>query len=331
MTFKFLAADGLSSALEAISPVLSEVVGCSLKLSEEGDYYPGTNSRIATLTSSVEKGVLLGMLRILSITSQCGPGASKPGSLRLTVIMPLKSISMLIGVKGANIHALMKTSGAHVQVEGEAFGFSRGKSPSYDRLVHATGSQRTLETATNRLVECVQEFVDHPWFPKWAARTNADRCEQGSCDMKVCKVLKDVKNHRRGSGEDPEAPVSDEESQMLGKGCNVTPGMMTMPNGGMGSMVGLGSMGAVGCMGGMTASMGGMNCINGMSCMGGMGGMVMVPMIPMGMMGMGAIPTMACMSMVPMNPMATANPQTGQDITTEEKESNPFGDLSICQ
>lgn len=119
-----------------------------------------------------------GMKKVLTIVVQCAACASnRPGEFQLTAVMPAKSCAMLIGVKGQNIKDLVKTSGAHVHVTGEALGFTTGSGPGGDKLVTVKGNYAGLENAILRLVECVLEFQDQPWFPDWVVRTNADRYE----------------------------------------------------------------------------------------------------------------------------------------------------------
>lgn len=279
MTFKFLAPEGLSNALEAFVPVIADVLEGSLRISDETDLYPGTGCRIVTISSHVEKGVLLGMLRILSIVSQCRACISNTGELRLTVVMPAKSISMLIGVRGTNIHMLQKSSGAHVHVEGEALGFSRGRGPSFDKLVHSTGTQQAQENVIARLIECVEEFMDQPWFPKWASRTNIERVENEMCDTKTCNI------DEFGKGDGIVLKNSAENCAVGG-----WPLM-----GGMGNVTGS-------CVGNRNAPlMCGMGSM-GMGSMGmGMGGMMM--MMPMMMMPMAGVNGTMGMGIMPMNQM----------------------------
>ena len=42
------------------------------------------------------------------------------------VLMPSKSVSALIGVRGVNVKELQKTTGCHIHVDGVALGFGAG-------------------------------------------------------------------------------------------------------------------------------------------------------------------------------------------------------------
>uniref|UniRef100_A0A7S4VGV0 K Homology domain-containing protein n=1 Tax=Alexandrium monilatum TaxID=311494 RepID=A0A7S4VGV0_9DINO len=313
--FKFLAPEALANALEAFSAIVGEAAGGELDLTSSGDLFPGTSSRTACLISDNKEGIMEGMRKVLTIVVQCGECASnRPGEFQLTTIMPAKSCAMLIGVKGHNIKDLVKTSGAHVHVEGEAVGFTTGTGPGGDKVVHIKGSYVGLESAITRLVECVLEFQDQPWFPDWVVRSNAERMEDDDGKARSARMAKLSLAGRAGSSSGDMgcdemadmAAMASMCSMMMPMQCMQMMAMnsmmpflsMCMPFMGVGMGAGDGGLpmladasdagsgpGARG--GGMEGGMGGMGCMPGMGGMAGMSGMGGMGGMGAGMGGMG--------------------------------------------
>eukprot|EP00419_Tripos_fusus_P070231 CAMPEP_0172905480 /NCGR_PEP_ID=MMETSP1075-20121228/174740_1 /TAXON_ID=2916 /ORGANISM="Ceratium fusus, Strain PA161109" /LENGTH=614 /DNA_ID=CAMNT_0013762719 /DNA_START=46 /DNA_END=1887 /DNA_ORIENTATION=+ len=285
--FKFLASAVFAAALENFAAVISEIPGSELELTAPNDCFPGTDSRTVCLVADDGAGVREGMQKVLQILAQCGahsPG--RPGEFLFTAIMPAKSCAMLIGVKGANIKDLIKTSGAHVHVEGEALGFSGGTGPGGDKLVQVKGSFGGLQNVVGRLVDCVVEFLDQPWYPDWVCRTNAERCEQpADDDEKGAKANKG--NRTNASGGTTAADAT--SAAMAASFCG-------MPD--TTAMAGMCGM-AANPAAAMAANMCGMA---GPAAMANMCGMMM-PMQFMQMMGMGGIPCMPLMGVGNMSGM----------------------------
>jgi len=301
--FKFLAPEMLSNALEAFAPIIGEAAGGELDLTDSSDPFPGTGCRTACLVADNMAGIIEGMKKVLSIVAQCGGCASnRAGEFFFTAVMPAKSCAMLIGVKGQNIKDLVKTSGAHVHVEGEALGFSTGGGPGGDKLVQVKGSYSGLESAVIRLVECVLEFQDQPWFPDWVVRTNAERCETPSEDGE----------DKGGKG------VKTPKAAALGKASVPANDAGTPPS----------AVGDVADMAAIAASMCGM--MMPMQCMQlmGVGSMPCMPLV-----GMGGMPCLPFMGMAPMIGMgddpdtgnADLNGPTSGDLNGRGSEANASG------
>eukprot|EP00747_Dinoflagellata_sp_TGD_P111794 gnl/TRDRNA2_/TRDRNA2_171305_c1_seq7.p1 gnl/TRDRNA2_/TRDRNA2_171305_c1~~gnl/TRDRNA2_/TRDRNA2_171305_c1_seq7.p1 ORF type:complete len:300 (-),score=52.44 gnl/TRDRNA2_/TRDRNA2_171305_c1_seq7:358-1197(-) len=172
MAFKFLAPKTLANALEAFARVIEEAMDGKVEISPSDDFFPGTSSRVVSLESSKDDGIMLGLKRVLSVVSECSECLTEhEGEYLVTVVMPSKSVSALIGVRGANVQVLQKNTGVHIHVDGEALGFG----PGGDRAVKINGTTAALEIAMVRIIECVAEFKDQPWFVKWAERSNPER------------------------------------------------------------------------------------------------------------------------------------------------------------
>jgi len=269
--FKFLAPEMLAHAVEAFASIICEAAGAGgeLDITELSDPFPGTGCRIACLVADNTEGIVEGMKKVLSIVAQCGGCASnRTGEYLFTAVMPAKSCAMLIGVKGQNIKDLVKTSGAHVHVEGEALGFSTGSGPGGDKLVQVKGPYQGMEFAVMRLIECVLEFQDQPWFPDWVVRTNTERLEmiaeenQGGKNSKLAKA------------------------NLVGKaGLQAEAGFAAGDGGSLGNVGGMAEMADMAAMANMCGMM--MPCMpfmmGGMPCMPFMG---MMPLMGMGMPGM---------------------------------------------
>jgi len=274
--FKFLAPAVLAAALENFAAVIAEIPGSELELTAPSDPFPGTDCRTVCLVADDGAGVREGMQKVLQILAQCGAHSpSRPGEFLFTAIMPAKSCAMLIGVKGANIKDLIKTSGAHVYVEGEALGFSGGTGPGGDKLVQVKGSFVGLQNVVGRLVDCVVEFLDQPWYPDWVCRTNAERSElPADDDDKGAKATKGNRANAAGGTMAADATAAAMAANFCG-----------MPDTtAMASMCGMAANPAAA----MAANMCGMA---GPAAMANMCGMMM-PMQFMQMMGMGGIPCM---------------------------------------
>merc|ERR1719316_869891 len=111
---------------------------------------------------------------IIKVVQEAGePASGDAGELKFKVLLPSKSVSALMGVRGASIQELQKKTGCHIHVDSVALGPGAGG----DRAVNVNGTPEALEMAMDRAIECVQEFKDASWFGKWARRTNEERKE----------------------------------------------------------------------------------------------------------------------------------------------------------
>lgn len=283
-TFKLLAPKTLASAIQFSHLVIENAAQGKLHLTEPEDLYPGTEQQVVTIESPAWENIASAMKHILAMANNCTE-CVMPGhedERRLAIVMPSRSISALIGVKGANVKELQLRTGCHIHVDDVAIGHG----PGGDRAVNINGLPAGLEQAIVRTVEVVQESHDQVWFRKWAERSNAERLEQEQAPPLRGQVLR---NSEEGNGC---------MGSMMG---NMAGMMMGNMMGGMGGMVGVGGLGSMGAMGpmggcgcggcgGCGGSCGCGGCNNSSGCGCGMGGCAMaVPDC-----GMGACPQMSC-------------------------------------
>eukprot|EP00435_Cladocopium_sp_Y103_P019829 s2379_g4.t2 len=175
-TFKLLAPKTLASAIQFSHLVIENAAQGKLHLTEPEDMYPGTEQQVVTIESPAWENIASAMKHILAMANNCTE-CVMPGhedERRLAIVMPSRSISALIGVKGANVKELQLRTGCHIHVDDVAIGHG----PGGDRAVNINGLPAGLEQAIVRTVEVVQESHDQVWFRKWAERSNAERLEQ---------------------------------------------------------------------------------------------------------------------------------------------------------
>jgi len=275
MTFKLLVNQSLGDMLMRCAQQIESAAGGSLNVTPPGDHFPGQNLQVATIQST-ENGDMGRTIRlIIKLVQENGECLSEhAGELRFKVLLPSKSVSALIGVRGASIQELQKKTGCHIHVDGVALGFGAGG----DRAVNVNGSAQSLGDAMDRAIECVQEFKDASWFGKWARRTNEERA---------------------ASQEAPPLAIRQQEQDFSGESVD---GQNAAAMGAMGGMMPMLPMASpmMGNMGGMT--MGNMGALPGMPLptMGGQMPSMPIPSMPMPAMG-GQLPSMA--SPMPMGNM----------------------------
>merc|ERR1719456_996087 len=171
MTFKLLVNQSLGNTLMRFAQGIESAAGGSLNITPPGDHFPGQNLQVATLESTEKGDMGRAMREIIKIVQENGECVSEhAGELKFKVLLPSKSVSALIGVRGAAIQELQKKTGCHIHVDGVALGFGAGG----DRAVNVNGTPQALEGAMDRAIEVVQEFKDASWFGKWARRTNEE-------------------------------------------------------------------------------------------------------------------------------------------------------------
>jgi len=171
--FKLLAPPSLAAAIAGQGAATESATGVAVEVTDKGDFYPGTGSQVVTLRSLLPSSGMLDAIRhVLTQLPECGECAADDGDgHKITAVLPSKSVSAVIGEAGSNVQALQRSTGARVRVERS----SLGSGPGGDRTVDVCGAAPAIEAALGRVLECVQEFVDHPWFPAWAQRTNQER------------------------------------------------------------------------------------------------------------------------------------------------------------
>eukprot|EP00440_Ansanella_granifera_P012721 gb/GFBE01013820.1/.p1 GENE.gb/GFBE01013820.1/~~gb/GFBE01013820.1/.p1 ORF type:complete len:299 (+),score=40.84 gb/GFBE01013820.1/:1-897(+) len=175
-TFKLLAPKTLASAIQFSAGVIENAAQGKLHITEPDDVYPGTDQQVITLESPAWEHIVAAVKHILSMVNNCSE-CIMPGhedERRVAVVMPSRSISALIGVKGANVKELQLRTSCHIHVDDVAIGHG----PGGDRAVNINGLPHGLEQAIVRTVDVVHESHDQVWFRKWAERSNSERLEQ---------------------------------------------------------------------------------------------------------------------------------------------------------
>mmetsp|Transcript_64968 Transcript_64968/g.174664 ORF Transcript_64968/g.174664 Transcript_64968/m.174664 type:complete len:435 (+) Transcript_64968:82-1386(+) len=272
MTFKFLANKGLVAPLTENATHMGLVANGSFFVTEDGDFYPGTSSRCASVSASDPDAMVAAMKSVTTIVSESGACVVDHGrELRFTAIMPSKSVSALIGVAGANVKQLQQATGSHIHVDSTALGFG----PGGDRVVHVHGSAQSIEKAVEKLVGLMTEFIDQPWFPKWAERTNEERLGALEAPPLPGQEMKAREDRGSKSGNVGNADMGSMMEGMMGQmgmGMMNPMAMMGMMNPMMNQMGMMNPMAMMGCGGmcdmGMTG-MGGMSGGGGAMCSGG--------------------------------------------------------------
>eukprot|EP00434_Breviolum_minutum_P037296 symbB.v1.2.033067.t1/scaffold4057.1/size45452/1 len=139
-TFKLLAPKTLASAIQFSHLVIENAAQGKLHLTEPDDLYPGTEQQVVTIESSAWEHIASALKNILAMANNCTE-CIMPGhedERRLAVVMPSRSISALIGVKGANVKELQLRTSCHIHVDdvaigaldGDGYGASAGPSVS---------------------------------------------------------------------------------------------------------------------------------------------------------------------------------------------------------
>eukprot|EP00435_Cladocopium_sp_Y103_P020327 s2379_g4.t4 len=118
-TFKLLAPKTLASAIQFSHLVIENAAQGKLHLTEPEDMYPGTEQQVVTIESPAWENIASAMKHILAMANNCTE-CVMPGhedERRLAIVMPSRSISALIGVKGANVKELQLRTGCHIHVD----------------------------------------------------------------------------------------------------------------------------------------------------------------------------------------------------------------------
>ena len=102
-----------------IQKIQSET-GCRVRVSNNGDFYPGTNDRVVLVTGSTE-AVSQGVGLVLSELYENAEEIQKNGGVPvdtvvLSVLVPEKASGLIIGRGGESIREMVEQSGAKIQL-----------------------------------------------------------------------------------------------------------------------------------------------------------------------------------------------------------------------
>ncbi|CAE8718384.1 unnamed protein product, partial [Polarella glacialis] len=121
-TFKMLAPKTLASAIQFSAAVIENAAQGSLHMTDADNVYPGTDQQVVTIESPAWENIGKAMMHILAMVNNCSE-CVMPGhedERRIAIVMPSRSISALIGVKGANVKELQLRTGCHVHAQRSA-------------------------------------------------------------------------------------------------------------------------------------------------------------------------------------------------------------------
>ena len=125
---------------------LQSTYGAKIKLSQNNDYYPGTQERIAVITGDVEKVIDLHkyvMDKIRNESNQAhGYAMDETRQKQAKIIVPNGTAGILIGKGGSMIRSMMEQSGAKILISNKDHEQVHG-----ERVVTVTGSEEENEEA----------------------------------------------------------------------------------------------------------------------------------------------------------------------------------------
>lgn len=173
---KFLASESFSSAIIGkggqVAAQIRESTGIKLKLTDRGEYYPGTKLRVITLQGDHEDDLNKAMRQIIVKLKECmdagdvACGADE--SLELQMLAPKLAAGGVIGKGGANITAIREDSGARVKVH-SSHSHVVTAGDVQEQVVSLNGSDRGVEIASAAVNKQVQLTNQESWFAAWAS------------------------------------------------------------------------------------------------------------------------------------------------------------------
>ena len=122
LALKVLAANSDAGAIigkggSVISGIQSST-GAKVKMSQSGDFFPGTQDRVLLLTGTLD-AVTQALQQIMAKVGQPPPGIEAPavgGEVKLRMPVPNSAAGGIIGKAGATIKQISESSGAKVQL-----------------------------------------------------------------------------------------------------------------------------------------------------------------------------------------------------------------------
>mmetsp|Transcript_21305 Transcript_21305/g.40765 ORF Transcript_21305/g.40765 Transcript_21305/m.40765 type:complete len:371 (-) Transcript_21305:97-1209(-) len=172
---KFLTPEVLASAVigkgGSVISRIRESTQARVGLTDHGEFYPSTDSRILTAQAHDEDSLVEVSRQIIAKLAECadGPAAgldtiSDRDELKLKVVVPKMAVGGIIGKGGQAIKNLRETSGAKVSIAEPAV-----NTPSSDQLVTIIGSVQALEYVMSAVNREVQGISSESWFSSWAS------------------------------------------------------------------------------------------------------------------------------------------------------------------
>eukprot|EP00747_Dinoflagellata_sp_TGD_P164477 gnl/TRDRNA2_/TRDRNA2_184462_c0_seq1.p1 gnl/TRDRNA2_/TRDRNA2_184462_c0~~gnl/TRDRNA2_/TRDRNA2_184462_c0_seq1.p1 ORF type:complete len:360 (-),score=58.49 gnl/TRDRNA2_/TRDRNA2_184462_c0_seq1:72-1070(-) len=169
---KYLAPEMLASVLigkgGAVIAAMRTSCQVQMALTEQSEYFPGTDCRVLTVKAATEDALNEAMKQIVGKISEYASASTADtlgtdDELKIKCLVPRSAIGGLIGKGGAQIKSLRESSGAKISI-GEAI----GSGPSAEQIVSLTGSAQALEMVLNEVNKQIQLLGAAAWFQTWA-------------------------------------------------------------------------------------------------------------------------------------------------------------------
>lgn len=161
---KFLAPEALASAIIGKEgKVISGIrTSCSARLgfTEHGEFYPTTDCRVLTTSTSEQEQLNEVSRQILTKVAELG-GADE--ELKLKTLVPRAAVGGIIGKSGATIKQLRESSGAKISISDPA-----GSGPGAEQIVSLSGTNQALEAVLKEVNNQIKLLNGETWFQQWA-------------------------------------------------------------------------------------------------------------------------------------------------------------------
>merc|ERR1712216_553736 len=128
---------------------------CKVKMSQNADFFPGTQDRIILITGSTFDAVYQALSLIVAKLAPAAEGEAETEepSMVLKIPVPNSAAGGIIGKGGATIRTISETSGARVQLSQK----DEVHAELNERLCTVTGTTEQVLAASRSVVEKVQE------------------------------------------------------------------------------------------------------------------------------------------------------------------------------
>jgi len=169
---KILAPDPLAAAIigkggETIANMRSSCQS-KLGLTDQGDLYPSTDSRVFTAQSSSEENLNEVVKQVISCMSDMASASAGDSEsyddLKLKILVPRAAVGGVIGKGGERIKAIRERSGAKINISDATYA-----GPDADQTITIGGTAEALMAAMADINSHVQALSKESWFAAWAS------------------------------------------------------------------------------------------------------------------------------------------------------------------
>jgi len=182
-TMKYLTPEVLASAIigkgGATIAAMRQNCQAKLALTEHGDLYPNTDSRVFTTQAETPESLLEVAKQLVAKTVEVAKtgGSEVVGTeseLKLRTLVPRAAVGGIIGKSGGTIKQLRESTSAKISI-----GDPLGSGPSAEQIVTITGTAKALETVLKEVNTQVQNLNSESWFPTWSAPSSMTQSTMG--------------------------------------------------------------------------------------------------------------------------------------------------------